>query len=61
MTGVQTCALPIFYMLQHFLNNSFENLNYAKLSVASVLLLIVVLAVFAVFYGFVRKKEAFRG
>ena len=24
-------------MLQHFLNNSFENLNYAKLSVASVL------------------------
>lgn len=48
------------YMLQHFLNNSFENLNYAKLSVASVLLLIVVLAVFAVFYGFVRKKEAFR-
>lgn len=48
------------YMLQHFLNNSFENLNYAKLSVASVLLLIVVLAVFAIFYGFVRKKEAFR-
>lgn len=48
------------YMLQHFLNNSFENLNYAKLSVASVLLLVVVLAAFAVFYGFVRKKEAFR-
>ncbi len=48
------------YMLQHFLNNSFENLNYAKLSVASVLLLVVVLVVFAVFYGFVRKKEAFR-
>ncbi len=48
------------YMLQHFLNNSFENLNYAKLSVASVLLLIVVLLAFALFYGFVRKKEAFR-
>jgi multiple sugar transport system permease protein len=48
------------YMLQHFLNNSFENLNYAKLSVASVLLLVVVLVVFAVFYGFVRRKEAFR-
>lgn len=48
------------YMLQHFLNNSFENLNYAKLSVASVLLLIVVLIVFAIFYIFVRKKEAFR-
>ena len=48
------------YMLQHFLNNSFENLNYAKLSVASVLLLIVVLIVFAIFYIFVRRKEAFR-
>ncbi|MEY8313473.1 sugar ABC transporter permease [Oscillospiraceae bacterium 42-9] len=48
------------YMLQHFLNNSFENLNYAKLPVASVLLLVVVLVVFAVFYGFVRRKEAFR-
>lgn len=26
------------YLLQHFLNNNFENLNYARLSVASVLL-----------------------
>lgn len=48
------------YMLQHFLNNSFESLNYAKLSVASLLLLLVVLAAFGAFYGLVRKKEAFR-
>ncbi len=48
------------YMLQHFLNNSFENLNYAKLSVASVLLLLVVLGMFVIFYGFVRRKEDFR-
>ncbi len=46
------------YMLQHFLNNSFENLNYAKLSVASVLLLLVILIFFTAFYGFVRGKEA---
>ncbi len=25
------------YLLQHFLNNNFENLNYARLAVASVL------------------------
>lgn len=45
------------YMLQHFLNNSFENMNYAKLSVASILLLLVVLVFFAFFYRFVKKKE----
>lgn len=45
------------YMLQHYLNNCFENLNYGKLSVASVLLLAVVLVFFTVFYIFVRRKE----
>lgn len=45
------------YMLQHFLNNSFENLNYGKLSVASVLLFLGVTAVVAVIYGWVRKRE----
>ena len=36
------------YMLQHFLNNNFENLNYARLAVASVLtaLPMIVVAVF---------------
>lgn len=45
------------YMLQHFINNGFAKLNYARLSVASVLLLLVLLVFFAAFYGFVRKKE----
>lgn len=30
------------YMLQHFINNAFEKLNYTKLSVASVLLFLVI-------------------
>lgn len=45
------------YMLQHFLNNAFENLNYAKLSVASVSLLLVILVFFTAFYAFVKRKE----
>ena len=48
------------YMLQHFINNSFENLNYPKLGVASVLLLIVLAVLFTVSYRWVMKKEAFR-
>lgn len=48
------------YMLQHFINNSFENLNYPKLAVASVLLLIVLTIVFTISYRWVMKKEAFR-
>ena len=45
------------YMLQHFLNNSFENLNYGKLSVASTLLLVLILVFFTSFYAFVKRKE----
>ncbi len=48
------------YMLQHFINNSFGNLNYAKLSVASVLLLVVVVSAFALLYGWVTRKEAYK-
>ena len=48
------------YMLQHFINNSFENLNYKKLSVASVLLFLAVTAALGVFYALVRRKEAYR-
>lgn len=48
------------YMLQHFINNSFENLNYPKLAVASVLLLCVITLVFALCYRWVNRKEAFR-
>ncbi|MBQ8280198.1 MAG: sugar ABC transporter permease [Roseburia sp.] len=52
---------PSIYMLQHFINNAFEKLNYAKLSVASVLLFLIITAVFAVFYHWVMRKEAYRG
>lgn len=48
------------YMLQHFINNSFENLNYPKLAVASVLLFLVMTVVFAFCYRWVLRKEAFR-
>ena len=48
------------YMLQHFINNAFEKLNYPKLAVASVLLLIVITAFFAIFYRFVMRKEAYK-
>ncbi len=33
------------YMLQHFMNNNFENLNYQKISVTSVLMFLAVLTV----------------
>lgn len=49
------------YMLQHFINNSFENLNYPKLAVASVLLMVILTVVFLICYRWVMRKEAFRG
>lgn len=48
------------YMLQHFINNAFENLNYPKLAVASVLLLLVLSVVFAAGYRWVMRKEAYK-
>ena len=48
------------YMLQHFINNSFENLNYTKLAVASVLLFVVLASIFTISYRWVMRKEAFR-
>ena len=48
------------YMLQHFINNNFENLNYGRLSVASILLFLVLTAAFALFYDWVGRKEAYR-
>ena len=49
------------YMLQHFMNNAFDNMNYPKLAVGSILLLMVLLAVFAPFYWFTTRKEAYKG
>lgn len=48
------------YMLQHFINNAFEKLNYPKLAVASVLLLLLLTVLFALSYGWVMKKEAYK-
>ena len=48
------------YMMQHFMNNSFENLNYGKLSVASVLLFVAITAVIGISYAWVRKKEGYK-
>ncbi len=49
------------YMLQHFMNNAFEKMNYPKLAVAAILLLIVLLAIFAPFYWITTRKEAWKG
>lgn len=49
------------YMLQHFINNSFEKMNYPKLAVASILFLIVIVIAFAAFYRLVLRKEAHKG
>lgn len=48
------------YMLQHFMNNCFENLNYSKLSVAAVLLFLPITLGIGIAYGWTRKKEEFR-
>jgi len=48
------------YMLQHFINNAFDSLNYTKLAVASVLLLALLTVLAALFYHWVLKKEAYR-
>ena len=45
------------YTLQHFLNNCFDSLNYANLSVASIVLLIPLNAVFILLYRWVMEKE----
>ena len=48
------------YMLQHFINNSFQKLSYGKMAAASILLTAVVCIAFALCYRAVMKKEAYR-
>ena len=48
------------YMLQHFINNAFEKMNYPKLAVASILLLLVLVFVFAILYRLMLRKEAYK-
>lgn len=45
------------YMIQHFMNNNFYNLNYPRLSAASILLSIVVIAIMLVFFRFERRSN----
>ena len=47
-------------MLQHFINNAFAKMNYPKLAVASVLLLVLLSALFALGYRWVMRKEAYK-
>lgn len=49
------------YMLQHFINNAFEKMNYPKLAVAAILLLLILVFVFAILYRLVLRKEAYKG
>ena len=48
------------YMLQHFINNAFQNLNYQRLSVASVLLFCVIALALGLCWLWVMRKEAAR-
>lgn len=47
---------PSIYMLQHFMNNNFQNFNYQRLSVAALLVFIVIFVF--VFLMFRMKKKA---
>lgn len=44
------------YMLQHFMNNNFESLNYQRLSVAAVLTFVLIFAMVALLF---RLKERY--
>lgn len=40
------------YMLQHFMNNNFENLNYQRLSVAAILVFFIIFLLVAAIFGY---------
>lgn len=43
------------YMVQHFMNNNFNNLNYPRLSAASIILSIVIIAVMLLLFLYEKK------
>ncbi|WP_418665982.1 carbohydrate ABC transporter permease [Allofournierella sp.] len=43
------------YMLQHFLNNNFQNANYARLSVAAISLFVVVGTIITLLWNYMRR------
>lgn len=46
------------YMLQHFLNNNFQNANYARLSVAAISLFLVVGAMVTLLWNYIRRDAS---
>lgn len=48
------------YMLQHFINNSFQKLSYGKMAAASMLLTGLLCLAFGICYRWVIGKEAYR-
>lgn len=45
------------YLLQHFMNNNFENLNYPRLSVAALTVFSVIFLIIITIYLFQNRKE----
>lgn len=45
------------YMLQHFMNNNFENLNYQRLSVAAVMIFILIFLIVGLLYKAQNKLD----
>ena len=48
------------YMLQHFINNSYEKMGYSKMAAASILLVGLLCALFCLCYWLVLRKEAYK-
>ena len=45
------------YMLQHFMNNNFQNLNYPRLSTAALLIFVVIFLLVLLLFRVKRKHE----
>lgn len=45
------------YMLQHFMNNNLRNLNYQRLTTASFILSIIIIAIMIMLYRYQRKAD----
>lgn len=48
------------YMLQHFINNSFQKMNYSKMAGASMVLVVLLGILFGICYRLVLRKEAYK-
>ena len=48
------------YMLQHFINNSFQKMSYSKMAGASMILVVLLCILFGICYRLVLRKEAYK-